>query len=434
MAFQYRDDWYQFAPPWLRTDVAERYMYTCELMRDLLLEKADQAVRIRIPGAGDISQLPYLAHDRQLVQGPNESDADFLVRLEGAFDAWAECGSAAAVLGQLQAYTQGFQPDADPAYPIMRIVSNLRGRSSSLMNTWHTVLAGDAIGQRPAMFTQRTASKWFRWDARDDTWRSWIILYQHPVEASFLSPVDIDSAAGGSFTEPGELVDGVWVPTTSGTPVNAPFLTVSGLSGLTSDDVGAVLTLSGGDPANEGTWQIVQVLSATACVIANPDGVAPDTGLSCTIGRYPWIPPGLAWGSPDTVWGQGEEAIPEVDTGSNRQGCWKPTALAGVGSSPSYSWGLRISSLVIDTVRGLVRKWKAGASYFPHIIVAYDGGDGFGSSAYSPYTTNNPGTTFGEVGALDTGVWVPTRKLTSPWDAFCQGTGQALACGVENIT
>lgn len=71
---QFRTSWYELAPPWLRTGVAEQYMYTLELPHDLLMEKALQAVNIRIPGKGDVSQLPYLAHDRQLLQGPNESD------------------------------------------------------------------------------------------------------------------------------------------------------------------------------------------------------------------------------------------------------------------------------------------------------------------------------------------------------------------------
>src|ERR1700761_7780890 len=99
---QFRDSFYQFVPPWLSTGNAEKYFYTLELMRDLLMEKGNQAIKIRLPGQGDVSQIPYLAFDRQLIQGPLESTASFVVRLQEAFPTWNESGSAIAVLGQLQ--------------------------------------------------------------------------------------------------------------------------------------------------------------------------------------------------------------------------------------------------------------------------------------------------------------------------------------------
>src|SRR5262252_7107158 len=106
---QFRDSFYAFCPPWLRTGNAEKYMYTLELMRDLLVEKAFQAQQIRLPGLGDVSQIPFLAFDRQLVQGPRESSDSFVIRLREAFPTWNEAGSTISVLTQLQAYAQGYQ-------------------------------------------------------------------------------------------------------------------------------------------------------------------------------------------------------------------------------------------------------------------------------------------------------------------------------------
>lgn len=442
---QFRDDWYELAPPWLRTGNAERYIYVLELHRDLLMEKANQAVKIRLPGQGDASQIPYLAHDRALIQGPNEPDAAFIARLKGAFAAWGRAGSAPAALLQLQAYTQGFQPGIPDTAAIMRIVSDERFRDASDsdgINSWYSVLAGDPIGQEPAFVNVSPHN--FNWSGSAPgefpaTWRAWLILYQYAVDTGQTGASAVyASAGGGSFTEAtcGEIVDGVWVPTTSGTPVNAPFVTVTGLSGLTNDNVGDIITFTGSAHRdNNGPQQIVQVLDATSCVIANKSNTTPDAGpLGWSIARYPWIPPALAMGSPGTVWGEGELAIPTADTGSNVRGLWRPTALAGVGERPTYAWGMRVSSFVIDTVRAILKTWKGGGTYYPNIVVCYDGPDG----AYSPTSTYpfNPDGGFGEVGYLPLGggVWVPTRQISSTWDTYCQGTGVANACGVENIS
>jgi hypothetical protein len=442
--FQYRSGWYDLAPPWLRTDNGERYMYTLELMRDLLCEKANQAVRIRMPGLGDASQIPYLAHDRQLVQGPNEPDDAFISRLRAAFPTWASAGSAQAVLLQLQAYTQGFQPGIDDAAAVLRIVSDKRYRSATDtdgVNSWYTVLSGDAIGQ-PATLQNITPHN-FNWSTGvvgefPGVWRAWLVLYQYAVATGQTGAAGVfASAGGGSFTDPGHEVGGVWVPRTTGTPVNAPFIEVTGLSGLSADNVGDLIAFTGSAHiGNNHTFQIVGVTDATSCTVVGHGftPVVPDAGpLGWSLSRYAWIPPGLPFGTPGATWGDGELSTPPVDTGTNRQGNWQPTALAGVGQTPTYSWGLHVSPLSIATVRGLLRAWKSAGTYYPNIIVCYDGADG----AFSPTQSYpfNPDGGFGPVGFLATnGAWLPTRRIESYYNAFCQGTGQALACGVENIT
>jgi hypothetical protein len=406
---QFRDNFYSLCPPWLTQGNAEKYLYTLELMRDLLMEKCNQAIKIRLPGQGDVSQIPYLAFDRQLVQGPLESTDGFILRLQNAFPTWNEAGSTIAVLGQLQAYAQGRQSVTLPQFAI---VSNPRTLVDlSTVNTWWTLNYDDPIGTEPLLST--VASN-FDWDGHDEkTWRSWLVIYQYldpPTAAG--SSATITTATGGSFTDPGHLVAGVWVPRTSGTPVNAPFLVVHGLAGIQPSSAGSVITISGSvNPTNNGTFQIAKALSPTSCIIVNPDGVAGDAG--------------------PLMWGEGESTPPPVDTGSNVGGIWQPTTLVSAGEAPDFSWGLRVSSLEIVTIRNLVKTWKSAGTYYPNLIVCYDGPDG----AYSRTDgTNNPDGTFGDVGALADGVWVPTRRLVSPWDCYCQGTGRAIACGVENIT
>jgi hypothetical protein len=92
---------------------------------------------------------------------------------------------------------------------------------------------------------------------------------------------------------------------------------------------------------------------------------------------------------------------------------------------------------VIVSVRGILKTFKTGGAYYPNIVVAFDCGDGAPGSAYSPNSgqgSGNPDGTFGSVGKLVDGAWVPTRLITSPWNAYCQGTGIAQDCSVENIS
>lgn len=430
---QYRDSFYALVPPWLSTGNAEKYMYTLELMRDLLVQKANEAIKIRIPGQGDESQIPYLAFDRVLVQGPREPNTAFIGRIKIALPMWDDAGSAKAVLGQVQAYLQGFQPGVAPTLPELTIVSTKPGGG---ITVWNQIYQGDAILAEPTLSTV-TAN--FDWDGVNRPWWSWLILYQYAVPTGLGGTgAAIASATGGSFTQPGQNVNGVWVPNTSGSAVNTPFVTLTGLAGLSASQVGQMITITGAlHTDNNGTFQIAQVLSATSCVIVNPAGGSDTNPLTWSIAAYPWIAPGPAWGTPGVVWGQGEAVLSAADTGSNVGGVWRPTVLAPVGGEPSFSWGTYAPAETFVTIRGLVKTWKSAGTYYPNFVVAYDGGDGTAGSAYSPNSaegSGNPDGSFGSVGRNVGGVWVPTRMIDSIWDCYVQGTGQAVNCGVENIT
>lgn len=441
-SFQFRDNFYGLVPPLLRTGTGERYEYVLQLSSDLLMEKAYQAIAIRLPGQGDVSQLPYLANDRALVQGPAESNASFVARLQGAFAAWGKAGSAAAVLGQLQAYAQNLQPGVPATYPEVAIVANQRGSK----NSWHTIYQGQPVGTAP---TLATVSANFNWDGNTTpVWRAWLIWYMSPVATGLHGTAAATStASGGSFESPGQIVTQmvgsgnvqVWIPQTTGTPINAPFITMTGLASLTPDNVGDAITVTGSSHSgNNGTFQIAEVISATSCVIVNLNGVASDAGpLTWSIATYPWMAPGLAFGSPNVDWGQGESSAPAIDTGDAIGGVWQPSLEAVSTSQPSNAWGLNVSAYVIEAIRQILKTWKSAATYYPSIIIAFDGGDGTAGNAYSPLSSTgsgNPDGTFGSPGKNSSGVWSPSRLIDSPWDVYCQGTGAAVDCGIENIT
>jgi hypothetical protein len=427
--FQFRDQWYSWAPPWLRTGDAERYMYTLELCRDLLCEKMNEAMRIRIPGLGDPSQIPYLAFDANMVQGPAETNATFLARITASDDTWGLAGSRIAILEELQAYFTGLQPGVTQTLPQMLLV----GGSYSTVATWDlvrfntpSIALANGVPEKTTIMPSN-----YDWDGTAKPWRSWLVLFMPPVATGLSGSSAQTTTASSSldfraasFQNPGQNVGGVWVPQTTGTPVNAPWITVTGLTGLTTSNVNDTLTVSGSaNPGNNGTFLIVQVLSATSCVIANPAGVGSDTGpLTWSIASYPYIGPGPVWGSLNTTFGQGLVQHAPIDTGSNVNGVWQPTTASG---PTTISWGLETSSLTLPSIRSILTTWKSGPTYYESIPIVFDGGTGLAGSAYSPLSTpgsGNPDGTFGGRGKNVGGVWVPTRLISSSFDAYAQGS------------
>ncbi len=419
---QFRDLWYENAPPWLRTGVGERYMYTLQYMSDLLCDKANQAVKIRMPGQGDVSQVPYLANDRALIQGPAEPTASFIKRLQTAIPDAKITGSRRSILRELQAYITNLAPGVAATAPILAIV----GGSYPTVTTWDTLYHGDPQGALPTHVTKQPGN--FNWDGGSQPWRAWLILYMTLVAVGQSgAAAQTSTAIAGSLL--GQLVSGVWVPGTSGTAVNNPFILITGLTGMTSANIGQWITMSGSSHStNNGTFPIISVPSGTTCVVANPPGVILDTGpLTWSIGKYPWISPGPTWGTSGVVFGQGQTSTPTKDTGSNVGGVWQPTT-SSTAFGTSLSWGLSVSNLVIQTIRQIVQYRKSAATYYPNFIVCFD------PTECLPTGSHNPTGASGGLGMLVAGVWVPTRQIVSPFDCFTQGTGSARACCVENVT
>ena len=451
----YRNTFYALCPPLLTTGNGEKYMYTLQTCTDILLEKCNQAVKIRLPGVGDPSNIPYLSFDRQLIQGPNEPQSEFIQRLRTAFDAWGLAGSRLEVLNQIQTYLQGFQTGVTGTLPELTIV----GGSYSTVTTWDQIYQGDAIGAVPTKTTVLPSN--FNWDGQANFWRSWLVLSLYTVSTGLSGSSGSTGIAtagskyyttsggvngnqyglvGSAVAQSGITYPETWIPNTTGTILNHPFLVVAGLSGLTAENVGDWITISGSsNPGNNGTFPIVEVNTASGCLIANPSGVASDAGpLTWSIGHYPFIGPGPVWGTPGIVFGQGELQTPPIDYGSNFQGIWKPT-LSGA-YQPNTVWGLSVPILfptIIQSIRALLKQWKSAPTYYESIIFSFDSGDGTSGSAYSPNSSpgsGNPDGTFGGRGKNVNGVWVPNRLITSPYDCYAQGTGSWSACSVPNMT
>jgi hypothetical protein len=384
------------APPWFvdgvtngaSPDVAKaavRFLYCLGLCLDMLDEKANEAQLAKLPGFGtDPSLLPFQAADRLLIQGPQEPSAQFIVRLQQAFDSWARAGSRPAVLEQIQGYLTDLQPGVAAALPECLIVGG-----NTTVSTWDTINNGDPQGQQPA-HAYITPANW-NWDGVDNATRAWLVLFMHLV------PTGASGSGASVASVGGSGVSGV----TSG------FATITGLSGFTAVNIGEYLICTGGaHSGNNGTFQIVAVPSSSSVIIANTAAVATDT-VAWSVSAYPFIGPAPVYGSPSFVWGQG------------------------------YTWGVNCSSFVIQSIRQIVQRWKSASTYYPNIIISFGGGDATAGNEFSPNSSQgsgNPDGTWAGPGKLVNGCWVPARTTVNPFTAFCDGTGVSVQCYEKNRT
>lgn len=269
------------SPTWLRTGVAEKFLYNLGLAADAMLEKLNQGVRDHIPGQGDPSALPFIGADRLIGQGLGEPAPSYAARLTLAFDDWAHAGSARSVLRQVMAFFYLPQP---------------RARYVSQYSAWDEYQPTDNTSTTAPRHQLSPYSNW-RWDnlaspvVTQGWWRRWLILYS-TANTSY-TPVAITGA-------------------TNGTPIVITTSTPHGLA------TGAAAVVSGvvGNTAANGTWA-VNVVSATTLALqwSTGNGAYISGGtLSGTI--LAPAPPigtaGLKIGDPNNAMSIGFNALPAV--------------------------------------------------------------------------------------------------------------------------
>ena len=406
-----------------------KVVFTTRLAADAVVEKLEQAIRARMPGIGDPSAIPLLCNDRVITPGPGQTNDQVVGMLSNAWKLWKQAGLRRSVLQAV--WWALYDPTIvySSKVPICAIVGG-DGTSS----TWDT-LYSDSDPSSPTHASVSPPN--FNWDGLQFGRRCWLILYANALPTGQSGTgASVVSLSAGSFDSPGQNTNGVWVPATSGTPVNYPWMTLGGMSGLTSSNVGQWITISGSShPKNNGTFPIVSVPNSGSCVIANPAGVVDASALAWSISYYPTIGPAMPWGSPGTTFGEGEISTPSVDTGSLVGGVWRPTTAPSAETSPARSWGLSCPPAKIETVRQALRKWRSATTWYVDIVVAFDGSTGVPGSAFSPNSSQgsgNPDGSFGSPGQNTNGVWVPTHGISSPFDAYCQGIGKWVLCSVPN--
>jgi hypothetical protein len=252
------------------------------------------------------------------------------------------------------------------------------------------------------------------WDNTNKPWRAWLVLFMYTDATGQAGAAMSVTSTGGSG------VSGV----TSG------FATLTGLAGMSAANYLNYITITGASSsANNGTFQIVSVLSPTSIIIANPSAVAGDANngvISWSVYSYPFIGPGPVWGAPQALWG---------DT--------------------ARSWALNCSPFLIQSIRQILQRWKSAKTWYVNIIVSFAPPSpqtylfGQQGDTFNPYTApafgRNPNGAYGNpvmnlaVGGLD-GIAQQSRIGSNVGtggayaDAYCDGTGQFVQCSVPNVT
>lgn len=100
--------WYRGLPiPWLVSGPnGQAEGGTWPAVVDQQIVRLDAARKVAYPDFTPSDAVPHLGGDRKLVQGPVESEANFRIRIKGAWDDWARAGTWLELLVQL--YWAGF--------------------------------------------------------------------------------------------------------------------------------------------------------------------------------------------------------------------------------------------------------------------------------------------------------------------------------------
>lgn len=88
----------ELSPTALQGPNGAALMYTLSVPYDTLAVSGAYAVRFRFPTLTSPDALPWLAKDRQIVRGPNESQDSYAQRLVQWLDLWVHAGSAPSIL------------------------------------------------------------------------------------------------------------------------------------------------------------------------------------------------------------------------------------------------------------------------------------------------------------------------------------------------
>ena len=188
---RFRDMSDAISPTWLNGPVGQRYRYSMAVLYDALSDACGYANLARWPYTCPYDAFPYLAADRQIVQGFAEPNASFANRLVQWLDLWRAAGSP---MGVMLAVLGLFLPTS----VTIRTVDN--------SSNWNTYLAGatpfpiSASVPTPPTYVAG-AGNW-NWDGNTTPWwRAWIIIYVGPLGWT-IGPKWGD---GGKWGDPGRL-------------------------------------------------------------------------------------------------------------------------------------------------------------------------------------------------------------------------------------
>lgn len=171
------DEGQAISPTWLRAHWSSRVEYSLQVSFDALSDAAGYAIRAGLPSLAPVDALPWLAQDRQLQQGPGETNAAFVSRLQQWMDIWRHAGTSTGLMLALRSAVA-------PSTPEMACVS-----SSGAISSWDTYANGlvpfpaSASEPDPPAHQAILPNNWL-WDSVSQPfyapwmwWRKWIIIW-----------------------------------------------------------------------------------------------------------------------------------------------------------------------------------------------------------------------------------------------------------------
>lgn len=148
-------------PRWIFGPNAQAFLFSMIAPLDAMQEWLFQGIQSRFPGLGPPEADAYVARDRKIRKGPNESRDAWAARARGWLNAWRRAGSPFAILEQLAGF---FSPSPPTVYLV----------TASGHWYWRTpdgVEHNLAVSQRPPA----VSSNW-NWSASTGPEDFWIIV------------------------------------------------------------------------------------------------------------------------------------------------------------------------------------------------------------------------------------------------------------------
>ena len=191
----FRDMAYALSPAWLRGWAGSRFMYSMAVELDAIGDGVAYAVRARFPNLAPSDAPPFIASDRQIVQGFSETTSSWLGRTVEWLDRHAHRGSP---WGFLMAIRACFSPDTSA-------VACITNR-----NTWDSYAAGnlgDLVDVPPTHAYVSPHGDFFDWDSasgfqlrntKAGSCRMWVVIYPDAALAAKTTQVWGDGSKWGT--------------------------------------------------------------------------------------------------------------------------------------------------------------------------------------------------------------------------------------------
>lgn len=175
-------EWWQNLPiPWLVSGPNGTAEATANgTVLDGQIDLLRQAAKVIFPDNAPSDALPYLAHDRVLIQGPTETEANFRTRLRTSWNDWARAGTPLELLVQL--YWGGFGgavivQQSGLAYSLSGVPTAGQDPTSLLVITTLDAAAIPITPVSPSVNTIPANTPWWTFDSLNDMGNRFTILF-----------------------------------------------------------------------------------------------------------------------------------------------------------------------------------------------------------------------------------------------------------------